>query len=94
MKDIRRRNMSRETANILDNLYQLKKSIENCHPQVPSLAVDTALIIEKYLSFKNIDEFYADQSIEDLNKLTKQFEENCICESTGSPFRKKLENTL
>lgn len=85
---------AREAANILDNLNQLKRSIDNCHPQVPSLAVETALIIEKYVSFKSIDEYYADQSIEDLNKLTKQFEENCVCESIGQPVRKRLEKTL
>lgn len=85
---------AREAANILDNLDQLKRSIDNCHPQVPSLAVETALIIEKYVSFKSIDEYYADQSIEDLHKLTKQFEENCMCESTRLPVRKRLEQTL
>jgi len=59
---------AREAANILDNLNQLKRSIDNCHPQVPSLAVETALIIiEKYVSFKSIDEYCADQSIEDIS---------------------------
>lgn len=85
---------AREAANILDNLDQLKRSIDNCHPQVPSLAVETALIIEKYVSFKSIDEYYADQSIEDLHKLTKQFEENCMCESTRLPVIKRLEQSL
>lgn len=82
---------AREAANISNSLNQLKRSVEDCHPQVPSLAVETALIIEKYVSFKSIDEFYADQSIEDLNKLTKQFEKDCICESTGITTNKKIQ---
>lgn len=85
---------AREAANILNNLDQLKRSVKDCHPQVPSLAVETALIIEKYVSFKSIDEFYADQSIEDLNKLTKQFEENCMCESTGITNKKIQELSI
>jgi K+/H+ antiporter YhaU regulatory subunit KhtT len=81
---------TRDAVNILDSLDQLKRSIDNCHPQVPSLAIETALIIEK----SNVDEFFIDKSIDDLNKLTKQFEQNCTCESIGLPIRKRLEKTL
>ena len=39
---------ARETVIILDKLDLLKRSIENCHPQVPSLSVEIAIVIEKY----------------------------------------------
>lgn len=71
---------AREAVIILDKLNLLKGSIENCHPQVPSLSVETALDIERYANSKQLDEFFADKSLEDLNKLTKWFEDNCSCE--------------
>jgi len=73
---------AREAVIILDKLDLLKGSIENCHPQVPSLSVETALDIERYANSGQLDEFFADKSLEDLNKLTKQFEDNCLCEGT------------
>lgn len=71
---------AREAVIILDKLDLLKGSIENCHPQVPSLSVETALDIERYTNSGRLDEFFANKSLEDLNKLTRQFEDNCSCE--------------
>ena len=85
---------TRDAANILNILDQLKRSIDHCHPQVPSLAVETALTIERYASSKNIDEFFAEKSIDDLNKLTKQFEINCMCESTRITYKKIQELSI
>jgi hypothetical protein len=51
----------------LDNL---KRSIDYCHPQVPSLAVETALLIERHIHAGNIDEVFADKSFEELNDAT------------------------
>lgn len=86
---------AREAVIILDKLDLLKGSIENCHPQVPSLAVETAINIEKYANSGQLDEFFADKSIEDLNKLTKQFEDNCSCEEAiniSSMPRRQVED--
>ena len=80
---------AREAVIILDKLDLLKRSIENCHPQVPSLSVETALIIEKYANSRQLDESFADKSLEDLDKLTKQFEDNCSCEGTVNISRTK-----
>lgn len=71
---------AREAVIVLDKLDLLKGSVENCHPQVPSLSVETDLVIEKYANSGQLDEFFADKSLEDLNRLTKQFEDNCSCE--------------
>jgi hypothetical protein len=71
---------AREAVIVLDKLDLLKGSVENCHPQVPSLSVETALVIEKYANSRQLDEFFANKSLEDLNKLTKQFEDNCSCQ--------------
>ena len=73
---------AREAVNIIDRLDQLKRSIENCHPQTPSLSVETALIIERKAMIGNIDELFVEQSIDNLNNLTKLFEDTCSCEST------------
>lgn len=75
---------AREAVIVLDKLDLLKGSVENCHPQVPSLSVETALVIEKYANSGQLDEFFADKSLEDLNRLTKQFEDNCSCEEASN----------
>lgn len=82
---------AREAAIVLDKLDLLKRSIENCHPQVPSLSVEVALVIEKYANSRQLDEFFADKSLEDLNKLTKQFEDSCSCEGAVNVSRTKKE---
>lgn len=89
---------AREAVVILDKLDLLKGSIENCHPQVPSLAVEIAINIEKYVSSGQLDEFFANKSLEDLDKLTKQFEDNCSCEGainiSSRPRRQAKEESV
>jgi hypothetical protein len=78
---------AREAVIVLDKLDLLKGSVENCHPQVPSLSVETALDIERYANSRQLDEFFANKSLEELNKLTKQFEDNCSCEGAANSSR-------
>lgn len=70
---------ARHAADIIFKLDNLKKSIDDCHPQVPSLAVETALYIERHASAGNIDEVFTDKSFEELNDATRLFEHTCMC---------------
>jgi hypothetical protein len=79
---------ARHTADIIFKLDNLKRSIDDCHPQVPSLAVETALLIERHASAGNIDEVFTDKSFEELNDTTRLFEHTCICERTITPIRR------
>lgn len=89
---------AREAVIVLDKLDLLKGSVENCHPQVPSLSVETALVIEKYANSRQLDRFFSDKSLEDLDKLTKQFEDNCSCEGetniSSKPIRQAEKEYL
>ncbi len=86
---------TRHAADIIFKLDNLKRSIDDCHTQVPSLAVETALLIERQTSARNIDEVFADKSFEELNDATRLFERTCTCNSkvplyerTVTPLRK------
>lgn len=72
---------ARHAADIIFKLDNLKRSIDDCHPQVPSLAVETALLIERHSSAGNIDKFFTDKSFEELNDATRLFENTCACTS-------------
>ena len=72
---------ARHAADIIFKLDNLKRSIDDCHPQVPSLAVETALLIERHASAGNIDEVFTDKSFEELNDATRLFERTCTCNS-------------
>ncbi len=71
---------ARHAADIIFKLDNLKRSIDDCHPQVPSLAVETALLIERHASSGNIDETFSDKSFEEMNDATRLFERTCTCE--------------
>lgn len=80
---------ARHAADIIFKLDNLKRSTDDCHPQVPSLAVETALLIERHASARNIDDVFADKSFEELNDATRLFENTCICERTiTTPIRR------
>lgn len=70
---------ARHAADIIFKLDNLKRSIDDCHPQVPSLAVETALFIERHASAGNIDEVFTNKSFEELNDATRLFERTCTC---------------
>ena len=72
---------ARHAADIVFKLDNMKRSIDDCHSQVPSLVVGTALYIERNLSAGNIDEIFADKSFEELNDATRLFERTCTCNS-------------
>lgn len=72
--------VARHAADIILKLDNLKRSIDDCHPQVPSLVAETALFIERHASAGNIDEVFTDKSFEELNDATRLFENTCICE--------------
>lgn len=84
---------ARNAADIVFRLDNLKRSIDDCHPQVPSLAVETALLIERHTSAGNIDEVFAEKSFEELNDATKLFERTCICERIATPII-KIKQTI
>jgi hypothetical protein len=79
---------ARHAADIVFKLDNLKRSIDDCHPQVPSLAVETALLIERHTSAENIDEVFAEKSFEELNDATRLFEQICTCKEMVTPMRK------
>ena len=72
---------ARHAADIVFRLDNLKRSIDDCHSQVPSLVVETALYIERHASAGNIDEVFTDKSFEKLNDATRLFEHTCTCNS-------------
>lgn len=71
---------ARHAADIVFRLDNLKRSIDDCHPQVPSIAVETASLIERHHTTGNVDESFADKSLEELNDATRLFERTCKCE--------------
>ena len=83
--------VARHAADIIFRLDNLKRSIDDCHPQVPSLAVETALLIERHTSAGNIDDMFADKSFEELNDATKLFESACKCDSMVTSIRKERQ---
>ena len=82
---------ARHAADIVFKLDNLKRSIDDCHPQVPSLAVDTALLIERHASAGNIDEVFMDKSFEELNDATRLFERTCKCEGMITSIRRERQ---
>lgn len=85
---------ARHAADIVFRLDNLKRSIDDCHPQVPSLAVETALLIERHASAGNIDEVFTDKSFEELNDATRSFEHTCTCERTVPPIRREKQQIM
>ncbi len=79
---------ARHAADIIFKLDNLKRSIDDCHSQVPSLVVETALLIERHTSAGNIDWFFTDKSFEELNDATRLFERTCTCERMVTPIRR------
>ena len=75
---------------ISDKLERFKRSVEYCHPQVPSLSSETALAIERYSWAGHLDNVIRDKSFEELDSLTKKFEETCQCETIGQLNSKKI----
>ncbi len=84
---------ARQAADIVFKLDNLKRSIDDCHPQVPSLVVEIALLLERHASTGNIDEVFADKSFEELNDATRLFEHTCICERIATPII-KIKQTI
>lgn len=71
--------VARHIVDIIFKLDNLKRSVDDCHPQIPSLSVEIALLIERHASAGNIDEIFVDKSFEELNDATRLFERTCTC---------------
>ena len=80
---------ARHAADVVFKLDNLKRSIDDCHTQVPSLAVEMALLIERHAHTNNIDELFADKSFEELNDATRLFERTCKCENVVTSIRRE-----